>query len=117
MLHHTIRAICAISATMIYVALTTPAEARRIPFQTPDELKNTCDAAGGMYFPPSGPKKVYGCKFSTGTVSCGGAGEHQKTCSNDAPGRRFSDIIKLPKGTGGLNGNVGQGGGLAPTAP
>ena len=113
MIHHLTRATSALSAAVFCLAIATPAEARRIPFQTPGQLKNTCDAAGGDFIPPAGENKVYGCKFSTGTVSCGGPGEHQKTCSNDAPGRKFSDMIKLPKGVGGLSDNLGQGDGLA----
>jgi hypothetical protein len=116
MKYHLTRATCALSAAVVCLTIAAPAEARRIPFQTPGQLKNTCDAAGGRFIPP-GENKVYGCEFSTGTVSCGGAGEHQNTCSNDAPGRKFSDMIKIPKANGGLAGNLEPGGGLAPSAP
>jgi hypothetical protein len=60
--------------------LASPAVAKEVPFQTPQQLKTKCGNAGGLYGPPTG-KGVYTCQLESGNVIvCGGEGANAKTC-------------------------------------
>lgn len=74
-------------AFALALAGAAPASAEKVSFNTSDELKSKCSAAGGTFFPPSGPNSAYGCIGKNGAVVvCGGEGEYAGTC--DATTRR-----------------------------
>lgn len=76
----------------------SPASAEKVSFNTSDELKSKCSAAGGTFFPPSGPNSAYGCIGKNGAVVvCGGEGEYAGTC--DATTRR-GPALRLKKSSG-----------------
>lgn len=70
-------------AVLLAVVAARPAEANKISYQSPSELKQTCMEAGGDYFAPNS-NGVYACYLGGGRlISCGGKGKHAKTCDND----------------------------------
>lgn len=70
-----------------FVSAAELADAKEIPFQTPAQLKSTCEAGGGSYQAPN-QNGVYSCMLpGAATVVCGGVGDHAKTCNNNGPGR------------------------------
>ncbi len=60
--------------------LAGAADAKQVPYQTPQELKAKCGKARGVYGPPVG-NGVYTCQLESGNVIvCGGKGADAKTC-------------------------------------
>lgn len=92
----------ALSAAALLISMvgfvSGPASAKEVPFHTPDQLKAKCDAAGGMYGPPSA-QGVYSCLGKGGNVvACGEVGKYAKTCDNGS-----IDRIVQPKAAIGAN--------------
>jgi len=83
--------------TTLCLALATGAQAEKVSFNTPRELKGKCDSAGGLYFPPTGPNSAYACLGKNGSlVACGGEGEYATTC-DATPGRKQLDMSRILK--------------------
>jgi hypothetical protein len=76
------------------------ANAREIPFQTPEQLKGTCQAAGGSYGGKGG-NGIYTCQLGDGKwIACGGKGKNAKSCSNSGPTRTGAGASTTTKGSG-----------------
>ncbi len=68
-------------------AVAQPAHARKIPFQTTEQLEKKCADLGGTYTAPGG-NGVYACQLLGGdVVGCGGAGADAKRCESYEPRR------------------------------
>lgn len=57
-------------------------EAEQIPAQKPSDVKSSCKASGGVYFPKTGRHSTYGCINRDGSgIVCGGkSAKHKRTC-------------------------------------
>jgi hypothetical protein len=76
------------------IAGTAMAE-KKVPFQTPAQLKAECDRAGGLYGGPNA-HGVYACAFGSGQViACGGLGGYDHTCGtgDDNPVRGVNPAL------------------------
>ena len=85
--------ICATVAVLAGAASMQPARAGTMPFKTPNQLKGSCDAAGGNYSAP-GTAGVYACHLKDGAViACGGKGGFARTCESAAPRTILNPIL------------------------
>jgi hypothetical protein len=105
--------VAAAAAAVALISAAAPVEAREIPYQTPAQLKSTCQAAGGSYQAPN-VNGVYTCMFpGTGIVSCGGVGGNAKTCQNNGA-RTIAGTIRVRPGASWSTGTYQAQPGLAP---
>ena len=95
-------ATCMTLAALIIAGQVSPATARQLPSQTPSQLRDICEAAGGAYFAPSSNGR-YGCFFTASAVTCGGTGESTNACSNTAPEPRTIEPLRLPTSIGRID--------------
>jgi hypothetical protein len=88
-------AVSLVLAAVLVVPGAAMAE-KSVPFQTPAQLKDKCNRAGGMYGPPSA-QGVYTCVLGSGNViACGGVGAYAGTCgTGDNPARVVDPSLGL----------------------
>ncbi len=88
------------AAAFAACAVAPPAHARKIPFQTAEQLEKKCGDLGGTYAGP-GRGGVYSCQLLGGDiVGCGGAGADAQTCESYEAHRTILHPLLIRSGKG-----------------